>query len=220
MAPSFHTGAQLGGLLLGALGWVLSCLINYLPLWKNRNLGLNVMENWTLGLWQACVVQDEVGWQCKAFESFLALPAELRLARVLMFLANGLGLLGLLLAGLGLDHLRIRERSPELKKRLLVLGGLVLGAAGVAVLVPVSWVAYGTVQEFWDEAVPDIVPRWELGDALFLGWFGGLCLLLGGGLLNCAACSGPGTPEAGRYTVVEARYSGEQVEMKPASLSI
>ncbi|XP_049628613.1 putative claudin-24 [Suncus etruscus] len=189
------------GLLLSSLGWVLAIVTTSLPLWKHRNLDLNEMENWTLGLWQACVVQDEVGWQCKAFESFLALPAELRLARVLMFLANGLGLLGLLLAGLGLDHLRIGERSPELKKRLLVLGGLVLGAAGVAVLVPVSWVAYGTVQEFWDEAVPDIVPRWELGDALFLGWFGGLCLLLGGGLLNCAACSGSGPLPEGHGAV-------------------
>ncbi|XP_004614777.2 putative claudin-24 [Sorex araneus] len=197
MGLSRRAAGQYLGLLLSVLGWVLTITTTYLPLWKHRNLDLNEMENWTLGLWQACVVQEEVGRQCKVFESFLALPAELRISRILMFVSHGLGVLGLLLSALGLDCLRVGERPPGLKKRLLVLGGLLLWTAGVAALVPVSWVAYGTVREFWDEAIPEIVPRWELGDALFLGWFGGLCLLLGGGLLNCAACSSPGVPAAG-----------------------
>ncbi|XP_036910961.1 putative claudin-24 [Sturnira hondurensis] len=203
MAFAFRVVMQFVGLLLSLLGWVLSIFTTYLPHWKNLNLDLNEMENWTLGLWQACVIQEEVGRQCKDFDSFLALPAELRVSRVLMFLSNGLGFLGLLVSGFGLDCSRIGERQQELKKQLLILGGILLWTSGLAVLVPVSWVAHVTVQEFWDETIPEIVPRWEFGEALFLGWFGGFSLLLGGCLLIWAACSAHAPLASGHGSVAE-----------------
>ncbi|XP_050648475.1 claudin-22 [Macaca thibetana thibetana] len=203
MALVFRTVAQLAGVSLSLLGWVLSCLTNYLPHWKNLNLDLNEMENWTMGLWQTCVTQEEVGMQCKDFDSFLALPAELRVSRILMFLSNGLGFLGLLVSGFGLDCLRIGEGQRDLKRRLLILGGVLSWASGITALVPVSWVAHKTVQEFWDENVPGFVPRWEFGEALFLGWFAGLSLLLGGCLLNCAACSSHALLASGHHAVAQ-----------------
>lgn len=203
MALVFRTVAQLAGVSLSLLGWVLSCLTNYLPHWKNLNLDLNEMENWTMGLWQTCVTQEEVGMQCKDFDSFLALPTELRVSRILMFLSNGLGFLGLLVSGFGLDCLRIGEGQRDLKRRLLILGGVLSWASGITALVPVSWVAHKTVQEFWDENVPDFVPRWEFGEALFLGWFAGLSLLLGGCLLNCAACSSHALLASGHHAVAQ-----------------
>ncbi|XP_077857834.1 claudin-22 isoform X1 [Macaca mulatta] len=203
MALVFRTVAQLAGVSLSLLGWVLSCLTNYLPHWKNLNLDLNEMENWTMGLWQTCVTQEEVGMQCKDFDSFLALPAELRVSRILMFLSNGLGFLGLLVSGFGLDCLRIGDGQRDLKRRLLILGGVLSWASGITALVPVSWVAHKTVQEFWDENVPDFVPRWEFGEALFLGWFAGLSLLLGGCLLNCAACSSHALLASGHHAVAQ-----------------
>lgn len=203
MAFVFRVAMQFVGLLLSLLGWVLSIITTYLPHWKNLNLDLNEMENWTMGLWQTCVIQEEVGMQCKDFDSFLALPAELRISRILMFLSNGLGFLGLLVSGFGLDCLRIGERQQELKKRLLILGGILFWTAGIATLVPVSWVAHRTVQEFWDETIPEIVPRWEFGEALFIGWFAGFSLLLGGCLLNCAACSTQAPLASGHYAVAE-----------------
>ncbi|KAM8932815.1 claudin-22-like [Lycaon pictus] len=220
MALEPRSVAQLAGASLSLLGWVLSCLTNYLPQWKNLNLDLNEMENWTVGLWQACVTQEEVGTQCKDFDSFLALPAELRVSRVLMFLSNGLGLLGLLAAGLGLDCLRLGESRRGLKKGLLILGGTVLWAAGVAALVPVSWVAHRTVREFWDETVPEIVPRWEFGEALFLGWFAGFFLLLGGALLNCAACSTQAARASGHYVAAETQDRRQHPETNKTHLKI
>ncbi|XP_004696513.1 claudin-22 [Echinops telfairi] len=220
MAFLFRTVAQLTGLSLSLLGWVLACLTNYLPQWKNLNLDLNEMENWTTGLWQTCVIQEEAGMQCKDFDSFLALPAELRISRILMFLSNGLGLLGLLAAGLGLDCLRIGERQRALKKRLLILGGALLWTSGLVVLVPVSWVAYITVQEFWDESMPEIVPRWEFGDALFLGWFAGFFLILGGSLLNCAACSAQAPLAPGHYAAAKGQDHRQQLEMRNTNLKI
>ncbi|XP_001370130.1 putative claudin-24 [Monodelphis domestica] len=201
MVLVFRRVMQLVGLALSLLGWVLSCLTTYLPQWKILNLELNEMENWTLGLWQTCVFQEEVGMQCKDFDSFLALPTELKISRILMFLSNGFGVLGLLVSGLGLDCLRIGEGQRELKKRLMILGGMLLWLSGITALIPVSWVAHNTVEEFWDETIPDIVPRWEFGVALFVGWVAGFSLLLGGFLLNCAAFSTQAP--SGHYTVAE-----------------
>ncbi|ELW47031.1 Claudin-22 [Tupaia chinensis] len=203
---------QFVGLSLSLLGWVLSIITTYLPHWKNRNLDLNEMENWTMGLWQACVIQEEVGRQCEDFESFLALPAELRISRVLMVLSNGLGFLGLLVSGFGLDCSRLAERQQSLKTRMLILGGILFWTSGITAIVPVSWVAHVTVQEFWDEAIPEIVPRWEFGEALFLGWFAGFSLVLGGCLLNCAACSTRAPLASSHYAVAEIQTQGPYLE--------
>ncbi|XP_008062004.1 claudin-22 [Carlito syrichta] len=216
MTLVFRTVAQLAGISLSLLGWLLSCLTNYLPHWKNLNLDLNEMENWTMGLWQTCVTQEEVGTQCKDFDSFLALPAELRISRILMFLSNGMGLLGLLVSGFGLDCLKIGERLQDHKKQLLVLGGILSWTSGITVLAPISWVAHTMVREFWDETIPEIVPRWEFGEALFLGWFAGFSLVLGGCLLNCAACFTRAPLAPGHYTVAETREP-QQLEMKGTS---
>ncbi|XP_007534134.1 claudin-22 [Erinaceus europaeus] len=220
MAFLFRTVAQLAGISLSLLGWVLSCLTNYLPQWKNLNLDLNEMENWTMGLWQTCVIQEEVGAQCKDFDSFLALPTELRISRILMFLSNGLGFVGLLISGLGLDCLRVGERQPGLKKRLLIVGGILLWTSGVSILVPVSWVAHVTVQEFWDETMPEIVPRWEFGEALFIGWFSGLCLVIGGCLLHCVVCSPSAPLSSGCYKEAHLRYHHQHLEMENTHLRI
>ncbi|CAH2300417.1 claudin-24 [Pelobates cultripes] len=194
MALVKRTNTQFGGILLALAGWILSCVTTYVPLWKQLNLDLNELENWTMGLWQACVVQEEGGMQCKDFDSFLALSSELRISRILMCLSNGSGMLGLLISSLGLDCLNIGGEKQELKNRLLLLGGVMLWSSGLTALIPVSWVAYDTVQEFWDESIPDIVPRWEFGEALFMGWFGGFFLLLGGTLLASSYCFSPADP--------------------------
>lgn len=220
MALVLRVAMQFVGILLSLLGWVLSIITTYLPHWKNLNLDLNDMENWTMGLWQACVVQEEVGLQCKDFESFLGLPAELRISRVLMFLSNGLGLLGLLVSGFGLDCLRIGETQRDVKKRLLILGGILFWTAGVTALVPVSWVAHVTVQEFWDERIPEIVPRWEFGEALFIGWFAGFSLLLGGCLLSWAACGTQAPLASGHYAVAETQPHHLHLEMKTTQLKL
>ncbi|NWX92514.1 CLD22 protein, partial [Nothoprocta pentlandii] len=188
MAWSCSTAAQVAALLLALFGWVSSCVTTFVPLWKNLNLDLNELEIWNMGLWQVCIIQEEGAMECKAHESFLALPPELRAARVLMCLSNGLGFLAAVLSALGLDCWRTCEEKAAVKKRLLLCGGAAFGTSGVLTLVPVSWVAYNTVLEFWDESIPDIVPRWEFGEATFLGWFAGFFLAAGGLLLLCTAC--------------------------------
>ncbi|XP_062464475.1 putative claudin-25 [Pezoporus occidentalis] len=187
MAGSWRAKAQAGGMLLALLGWVSSCVTTFVPLWKSLNLDLNELEVWTMGLWQVCIAREEGVVECRAHGSFLALSPELRVSRLLMCLSNGLGLLGALLAAPGLEGWTPCEDKPRLKRRLLLAGGATFGTAGMATLAPVSWVAYNTVLDFWDSTVPDIVPRWEFGEATFLGWFAGAFLAAGGLLLACSA---------------------------------
>ncbi|NP_001371194.1 putative claudin-25 [Mus musculus] len=188
MACSFRGRVQLGGLLLSVLGWVCSCVTTVLPQWKTLTLDLNEMETWVSGLWEACVNQEEAGTVCKAFESFLSLPQELQVARILMVASHGLGLLGLLLSSCGLECFRFHRPGGVFKTRLCLLGGTLEASASATTLFPVSWVAYATFQDFWDDSIPEIVPRWEFGDALFLGWAAGLFLAVGGLLLIFSAC--------------------------------
>ncbi|EPY83410.1 putative claudin-25 [Camelus ferus] len=190
MAWSSRGKAQLGGLLLSLLGWVCSCVTTILPQWKTLNLELNEMETWIMGLWEVCVNQEEVATVCKAFESFLSLPRELQASRILMVTSHGLGLLGLLLSGFGAECFQFHGTKWVFKMRLCLLGGTLEASASAATLFPVSWVAYATIQDFWDDSVPEIVPRWEFGDALYLGWAAGIFLALGGLLLIFSSCLG------------------------------
>ncbi|KYO42655.1 putative claudin-25 [Alligator mississippiensis] len=203
MAWSCNRKVQLSGMFLSLFGWVSSCVTTYAPLWKNLNLDLNELEIWNMGLWQVCIIQEEGAMECKAYDSFLALPLDLRVSRILMCLSNGLGLLGFVLSSFGLDCWKPWEDKPELRKRLVCFGGAIFGMSGIVTLTPVSWVAYNTVLEFWDETIPEIVPRWEFGEAMFLGWFAGFFLVVGGLLLLCSPCAGrtemPANPLAARH---------------------
>lgn len=181
------------------------------PLWKNLNLDLNELEVWNMGLWHTCVIQDEGAMQCKAYDSLLAMPLVFRLARILMVAANGLGFLAFFLSLWGLNCLKTRNKNIELKRQLGVAGGILFCFSGIATLVPVSWVAYNTVQEFWDETVPEIVPRWEFGEALFLGWFAGFFLLVGGLLLICSTC----LPETHEPPPLPPTYPRQEVPNRP-----
>lgn len=147
------------------------------------------MENWYIGLWQACVIQDEVGDQCKGYDSFLALPSEIRISRILMFISNAVGLLGLLISSLGLDCVKMKDVTLDLRKRLRVFGGVLFWIAGITTIFPVSLVAHRTVVEFWDDTIPELVPRWEFGEAIFTGWFSGFFLIVGGALMICTTCT-------------------------------
>ncbi|XP_069601872.1 putative claudin-24 [Ranitomeya imitator] len=184
MAVTRRLKLQCTAMFFALLGCVLTCVSTFVPLWKNLNLDLNEMEIWTSGLWQTCVVQDEGGIQCKEFDSFLALPFSLRMARILMFLSDGSGIIGLIVSTLCLECLKTGE--SDIKKKLAFVGGTLLVISGIIALVPVSWIAYDIVQEFWDETIPEIVPRWEFGEAMFMCWFGSFFLILGGSLLFCS----------------------------------
>ncbi|XP_029916608.1 putative claudin-24 [Myripristis murdjan] len=190
-------------------GLVTSLITTFLPLWKTMNSELNEVENWYSGLWHTCIFTEEVGVQCKAYESILALPLDLQISRVLMLVSIGTGALAVLVAFPGLEGVEVCSGQQGLKRGLLILSGVLSWVSALTTLAPVSIVAYTTVVEFWDENVPDVMPRWEFGEAMFSGWFAGLALAIGGTLFFIAVCMGdydqrppslPNTPQLKQRT--------------------
>ncbi|KAG8012056.1 Claudin-22 [Nibea albiflora] len=152
------------------------------------NSDLNEMENWFSGLWHTCLYTEEVGIQCKAYDSVLGLPMDLQISRWLVTVSIGTGGLGLLVVLPGLEGVEMCVEQPHLKRRFIILAGLLTWVSGLTSLAPVSLVAYTTLVDFFDEGWPEVMPRWEYGEAMFSGWFGGLGQLIGGTLLFIAVC--------------------------------
>lgn len=169
-------------------GFVTSLINAFLPFWKTMNSDLNEMENWFSGLWHTCLYTEEVGIQCKAYDSVLGLPLELQISRWLVTVSIGTGGLGLLVVLPGLEGVEMCVEQPHLKRRFIILAGLLTWVSGLTSLAPVSLVAYSTLVDFFDEGWPEVMPRWEYGEAMFSGWFGGLGQLIGGTLLFIAVC--------------------------------
>ncbi|KAL6107589.1 uncharacterized protein ACO6RY_18326 [Pungitius sinensis] len=172
---------ELLGLLVYVGAWLCALAATLLPQWLTMSTALLPVESYGLGLWETCVVQDVGSTECRAYDGLLGLAGYLKLARVLMCASLAVGVLGMLTAVGGL-HLVGGCGGPGAKRTLMVTGGVLGAAAGLLCLIPVSYVAHMAVAHFFDDNVPDMVPRWEFGEALFLGWAGGV-LLVGAGLL-------------------------------------
>ncbi|XP_076845911.1 claudin-24 [Brachyhypopomus gauderio] len=181
---------QRASLFVSFGGLVATFVTMLLPLWKTMNSDLNEMENWYEGLWHMCIFTEEVGLHCKAFESLLALPPVTLASRVLMCVSVASGLLGVGSAFFGLDDVAASPDRRRTKRVLLILGGVLIWVSGVTTLAPVSLIAYVMVAEFWDESLPDAMPRWEYGEAMFSAWFSGLLLVVGGTFIFVAVCMG------------------------------
>ncbi|KAK2837314.1 hypothetical protein Q5P01_014526 [Channa striata] len=173
------------------------------------NSELNEVENWFSGLFHTCLYTEEVGIQCKAYESVLGLPNDLQISRVLMSVSIGTGGLAVIVAFPALEGVEMCVGQPGQKRVLLILSAVLSLVSGLTTLAPVSIVAYTTVVDFWDEGFPDVMPRWEYGEAMFSGWFGGLALVIGGTLFFVAVCMGdydqrsasmPSSPQLKRRT--------------------
>lgn len=202
---------ELLGMLLYAGAWLCVLASTLLPQWLTMSTALLPVESYRLGLWETCVVQDIRGMECRAYDSLLGLASELKLARILMCVSLAVGMLGMLVAIPGLDLLNTCEEhgGGRTKRALTITGGLLAVVSGLLCLIPISYMAHLAVIHFFDEKVPDVVPRWEFGDAMFCGWAGGLLLVLAGVLL-LKPCSCPRTEaplaQQRRYQVVSASY--------------
>lgn len=205
-------GLELLGMLVYAGAWLCVLATTLLPQWLTMSTALLPVESYRLGLWETCVVQDVRGTECRAYDSLLGLSSELKLARILMCVSLAVGVLGMLVAipGLYLVNSCGERGGSQTKRALTITGGLLGMVSGVLCLVPVSYMAHLAVIHFFDEKIPDVVPRWEFGDAMFCGWAGGLLLILAGLLLVnpclCSQTEAPAEQRQRRYQVVSASY--------------
>ncbi|XP_042369164.1 putative claudin-24 [Plectropomus leopardus] len=185
MDPGAHA-LELSGVLVCGAAWLCSLATTLMSTWLTLSTDLLPTESYELGLWETCVVQDLGTIECRPYDGLLGLPPDIKLARILMCVTLAAGLLGLLLAIPGMRT--VNSCHDRLDKRALKMAaGALCLAAGVLGLVPVSYIAHMAVLRFFDETVPEMVPRWEFGDALFCGWTAGV-LHLAAGTLLLASC--------------------------------
>ncbi|XP_078720879.1 claudin-24-like [Lampetra fluviatilis] len=181
---------QLVGLAVSVCGWLLACVTTVLPHWQSLNSDIAPLaENFLIGLWGSCVDQGD-NIQCRDYESLMDLIPTLQMARILMCAADVLGLVGTLLTALGMRCTTFLGGGGNTthKRAASLAGALAFLVASAAVMAPVCTVAVDTVALFFDENIPDYVPRWEFGEALFAGWMASFLLFAGGLALAVAAC--------------------------------
>lgn len=173
---------ELLGVLFSGGGFLCSLATTLMSTWRTQTTNLLSTENIDWGLWETCVVRDML--ECTPYDTLLGLPSDIKLARIFMCTALGVGILGLLL---GIPGLRLvngcSQQDLSCKRVLKAAAGIFCLIAGILVLIPVSYIAHMTVEQFFDESLPEMVPRWEFGDALFCGWTAGILYLVAGTLL-------------------------------------
>ncbi|CAL8274643.1 unnamed protein product [Lota lota] len=180
------SGIQIVCVALGIIGLVGTIVCCAIPKWKvTAFTGDSIVTAQSIeeGLWMNCVAQSTGQQQCKIYDSLLVLSSDLQAARAMIIISCMLCSLCLLLLFAGADFTTCVENQDAKAKISLVAGiGLILG--GLLVIIPVSWSAHNTVQNFNNPMVPSSQKR-ELGTCIFVGWAAGTLLILGGGLLCC-----------------------------------
>ncbi|NWV73956.1 CLD14 protein, partial [Dasyornis broadbenti] len=181
---------ELLGFSLSLLGLVGTLIATILPhWWRSAHVGANIITAvaYVRGLWMECVWHSTGVYTCHVHRSQLALPAELRAARAMMVISCLLAALAAGLAVVGMRCTLCAEGSPA-KASMAVAGGAGFVAAGLLCLVPVSWSTNDVVVDFYNPTLPAGM-KYEIGQALYLGFVSSALSMLGGALL-CASCLG------------------------------
>lgn len=95
-----------------------------------------------------------------------------------------LGFIAAILSLLGLKCTNMGVSNEDGKMKLAVTGGFLFILGGLCSMVAVSWYAAMITAQFFDPLYAGT--KYELGDALYLGWAGSVLCMLGGILLTCS----------------------------------
>ncbi|XP_069069995.1 claudin-19-like isoform X1 [Pleurodeles waltl] len=192
------TAMQISALLLTLVGFCIVISATISNKWKISSTATSVITaNWIFeGLWMNCAANALGSVQCKKFLSIFSLPPHVQACRALMIIALALGLLAMALSLFGLQCTKVGSSDENTKGKIALAGGLVFIFGGLSSLVAISWYAGMITKQFYDPLYGGI--KYELGDALYLGWAGSLLLILGGSFLTCS-CKRKKKTQKGRY---------------------
>ncbi|XP_061485464.1 claudin-8-like [Rhineura floridana] len=188
---------QTVALLLGSIGMVGTFTVTLMPQWKVSAFTENniiVFETIWEGLWMVCVSHIKK-YQCKFYESLLALPPALEASRGLMCTACVLSVIAFLIAIAGMKCIQCPGNNDQIKSKILLAAGVIFLLTGVIVLIPVSLTANKIIKDFYNPLIQAARKR-ELGAALYLGWITS-AFLISGGAIFCSFCGSAEKP--GRY---------------------
>ncbi|XP_006125255.1 claudin-15-like isoform X2 [Pelodiscus sinensis] len=177
------------GFLLSLCGWLAVGATLSNSYWKTSTIHGNVITTSSLfeNLWKSCAEDSTGVSNCRQFESMLALPAYIQACRSLMIISIVLGLLATVLSLFGLRCTQAGMSNENAKVKMSVTGGAIFILAGLSSMVAVSWYAARITVQFFDPLYGGT--KYELGDALYLGWAGSILSMLGGIFLTCS-CKG------------------------------
>ncbi|XP_030312061.1 claudin-15 isoform X2 [Calypte anna] len=177
------------GIILCLGGWAIIGATLPHNYWKVSTIAGSVITTSTLyeNLWKSCAEDSTGVTNCRVFDSMLSLPAHVQACRALMITSILLGFLATVLSVLGLKCTSFGLSSEDSKAKFAVTGGFLFILGGLCSMVAVSWYAAMVTAQFFDQLYPGT--KYELGDALYLGWGGSLLYILGGIFLTCS-CKG------------------------------
>ncbi|XP_051995876.1 claudin i [Xyrauchen texanus] len=179
-------GVHIVCVAVGILGLIATIVTIAIPKWKVSSFtGQNIITAQVQeeGLWMECVVQSTGQQQCKSYDSLLILGSDLQAARAMSIISSMLTVLSLLILCAGADFTNCIE-NEDVKPKVSLVSAIGLLLAGLLLIIPVSWSANNVVRDFNNQMIPQSQKR-ELGACIFVGWAGGVLLLLTGGLLCC-----------------------------------
>ncbi|XP_005452738.1 claudin-9-like [Oreochromis niloticus] len=180
---------QLLGLALAIVSFVGTIVICALPQWRVTKIleqsSIIASLAFTEGLWKVCGTFSAQIVACKEYEKTpLPISQDLEVARALIVIAIIIGVIGILLGAAGSKFMNF---VPDERKRskMAMASGVVCLIAGIFVLIPVCWTtnATTTIQDNYNNFLPHVSLKMELGTSLYIGWITTALLFLGGGLL-------------------------------------
>lgn len=196
-------GMEIGGIVLGLLGWVIAIIACALPMWKvTAFIGANIVTAQVIweGIWMTCVMQSTGQMQCKIYDSMLALNQDLQAARAMTVISIILAFLGITISIMGAKCTNCIEDEAS-KAKVMIVSGILFILAGILQLIPMSWTSNTIIQDFYNPLVLTSQRR-EIGASLYIGFGAAALLIIGGGLL-CCTCP----PREKRYKPAKMSYS-------------
>ncbi|XP_071214789.1 uncharacterized protein [Salvelinus alpinus] len=180
-------GLEILGVILAALGWILSIVSCALPMWRvSAFIGVNIITAQTIweGIWMTCVVQSTGQMQCKVYDSMLALSSDLQAARALTIVSIVVGIMGVLVAVVGAKCTNCVEDETA-KAQVMIAAGVAFIVASLTQLIPVSWSANSIIMDFYSPITPEAQKR-EIGLELV-----GIALCVLGWIIAIVSCTLP-----------------------------
>ncbi|KAJ7422197.1 Claudin-19 [Willisornis vidua] len=202
---------EICSLLLALAGFTTSLVTTMSNRWKILDTATElVTADWVSeGLWMDCAATALGSVECKKFLYMLSADTHIQACRALMITSILLGFLATVISLLGLKCTNIGLSDEDGKMKFAVTGGFLFILGGLCSMVAVSWYAAMVTAQFFDPLYAGT--KYELGEALYLGWTGSILYILGGILLTCS-CKGK---EKENYRPNKYAYSAGQAASQP-----
>ncbi|XP_075062470.1 claudin-15 [Mixophyes fleayi] len=174
------------GFFFGVSGSVMLGITLFNANWRVSSVDGNVITTSTLfeNLWMSCATDSTGVYNCRDFQSLLALSGYLQASRALMISSLVFGLFACLCGMIGLQCTKVADGNAALKGKFATVAGALSIFAGLCAGISISWYAFNITSEFFNPLYPGT--KYEIGPALYLGWSGALLDIVGGALMCCS----------------------------------